>query len=267
MLDEEVRPTGILNPRAAGEQLQFSWHPPAPDLAELVERHWTVSWDRRGLAPFVQDVLPHPCANICFEPDGASVHGVITRRASHVLEGAGTTVGTTFRPAAFASLTLAPMTALADRGLSLSEVFGPAGEALSSEMEAHTDVRDRIVAIEAFLRTRWSAPDSGATYTEQIIDWMLRAPAETRVSDVAAQHGLSIRALQRLFRRYVGTGPKWVLQRYRLRAAAERIAAGERGSWAEVATELGYVDQAHFIHDFHALVGCTPRAYEIACRA
>lgn len=94
---------------------------------------------------------------------------------------------------------------------------------------------------------------------------MLEAPAGTRATDVAAHHGLSTRALQRLFHRYVGAGPKWVLQRYRLHEAADRIAAGDRGGWAEVATDLGYADQAHFIRDFHALVGCTPGAYEAAC--
>ena len=86
---------------------------------------------------------------------------------------------------------------------------------------------------------------------------MLTAPAAIRVSDAAREHGLSTRALQRLFSRYIGAGPKWVLQRYRLHEAAERIAAGDRGDWAQVAAELGYADQADFIRDFRALVGCS----------
>ena len=77
--------------------------------------------------------------------------------------------------------------------------------------------------------------------------------------------GLSARSLQRLFRRYVGVGPKWVLQRYRLHEAAERIADGEGGDWAAFALELGYFDQAHFIKDFKALVGCSPAEYAAIC--
>jgi AraC-like DNA-binding protein len=35
--------------------------------------------------------------------------------------------------------------------------------------------------------------------------------------------------------------------------------------WAEVAAELGYFDQSHFIRDFTAAIGLTPVAYAQAC--
>jgi AraC-like DNA-binding protein len=260
------RPRGILNPGAAEGRLVFCWYPPAGDLTDLVERHWSVRWDLVGEPPFVQEVLPHPGANLCFEPTGASVHGVITRRARHRLDGAGLTVGTMFRPAGFAGLAALPMRGLTDRGVPLPIVFGPGAATLEREVERHQDVQDRIAAIESFLRERRPAPDPTAELIERIVDWMLAAPAGTRVSETARKHGLSTRQLQRQFSRYLGVGPKWVLQRYRLHAAAERIAAGGRRHWAQVAAELGYADQAHFIRDFRAVVGCTPGAYAAACR-
>jgi AraC-like DNA-binding protein len=79
--------------------------------------------------------------------------------------------------------------------------------------------------------------------------------------ELAARHAMSQRTLQRLFRRYVGVSPKWVLQRYRLHEAAERIAEGRDGDWAATALELGYFDQAHFIRDFKALIGASPAQY------
>jgi AraC-like DNA-binding protein len=68
------------------------------------------------------------------------------------------------------------------------------------------------------------------------------------------------RGLQRLFREYVGVSPKWVIQRYRLFEAAERLSAGEVDD-AQLARELGYFDQAHFIRDFKAVVGRSPQAF------
>ena len=47
------------------------------------------------------------------------------------------------------------------------------------------------------------------------------------------------------------------------------VALADGGStitWAEVAAELGYFDQSHFIRDFTAAVGMTPAAYADACR-
>lgn len=122
------------------------------------------------------------------------------------------------------------MAELADRSLPLAAVFGPDGTTLELEVEAQTGAG----AIETFLRARLTTPDPTAQLVEHIIAWMLRCPVGSRVTDVAAHHEMSTRALQRLFRRYVGAGPKWVLQRYRLHSAAERIAAGDRGGWAEI---------------------------------
>jgi AraC-like DNA-binding protein len=77
---------------------------------------------------------------------------------------------------------------------------------------------------------------------------------------------LNKRTLQRLFARYVGVSPKWVIQRYRLHEAAERLAAGELIHQAELALDLGYSDQAHFVRDFKSIVGVSPAAYARAAR-
>ena len=69
------------------------------------------------------------------------------------------------------------------------------------------------------------------------------------------------RTLQRLFERYVGVGPKWVIRRYRLHEVAERLSEGKAVNLAELALDLGYFEQAHFIKDFRALVGVTPAGY------
>jgi AraC-like DNA-binding protein len=44
------------------------------------------------------------------------------------------------------------------------------------------------------------------------------------------------------------------------------LAEDHHRPWAEVAAELGYFDQSHFIRDFTAAVGLTPVAYARACR-
>jgi AraC-like DNA-binding protein len=81
-----------------------------------------------------------------------------------------------------------------------------------------------------------------------------------RVEDLVVRWELPKRTLQRLFARYVGVTPKWVIQRYRLHEAAERLASPGT-SQSQLATELGYSDQAHFIRDFRAIVGMSPAAY------
>ena len=83
---------------------------------------------------------------------------------------------------------------------------------------------------------------------------------------MAERFDLSVRKLERLFSAFVGVGPKWVIQRYRLHEAAERIAADATLDGATLAFELGYADQAHFIRDFRRLVGKSPAEYSRAFR-
>jgi AraC-like DNA-binding protein len=60
--------------------------------------------------------------------------------------------------------------------------------------------------------------------------------------------------------------PAWVIRRYRLHAAAERLTVCPTTDMQGLAYELGYADQAHFIRDFRATMGVTPGTYAAAQR-
>lgn len=87
------------------------------------------------------------------------------------------------------------------------------------------------------------------------------APSLFRVDQLAAELGLSVRSVQRLFAEYVGASPKWVLRRARLHEAATRAEQGTTVDWATLAADLGYADQAHLTRDFTATVGAPPARY------
>jgi AraC-like DNA-binding protein len=262
-----VTTRGILEPGAAAAHFQLTRLPPSPDLAPFVERHWIVAWDLRGRPPFTQEVLPHPCVNLVVEPGLAAVHGVGSGRFARELRMRGRAVGVKFRPGGFRPFVDFDIAELTGRDRPLHVMFGAAGAALAEAIEATPDERAATGVMERFLRARRPAPDPNVELIARLAREMLRDPALTRVDELAARAELSPRRLQRLFRRYVGVSPKWMLKRYRLHEAAERIAEGRAGDWTALALELGYADQAHFINDFRALVGRTPGEYAAACRA
>jgi AraC-like DNA-binding protein len=127
-------------------------------------------------------------------------------------------------------------------------------------------VEQLIAAAEEFLRARWPAEDPQVELVGRIVAALLRDRDIARVEDVANRFAIPPRTLQRLFARYVGVSPKWVLRRFRLHEAAALLATEQDRPWAEVAAELGYFDQSHFIRDFTAAIGLTPVAYAQACR-
>jgi methylphosphotriester-DNA--protein-cysteine methyltransferase len=118
-------------------------------------------------------------------------------------------------------------------------------------------------APHAFLRERArTETDPALSVVGSLVSAIAAASPGTRVSAIAAAHGISTRTMQRLFAAYVGVGPKWVLQRYRLHEAIEQLHAGPRVDWTRFALDLGYYDHAHFLRDFRALVGRSPAQYE-----
>lgn len=261
---------GILNPAAGLQHFELHRHAPAPDLARLVDWHWVVRWSL--VAPFEQEILPHPCVNLAIEARGeargASVHGIGTRREVVRLEGTGRVVATKFKPGGFFPFSPLPMRGLVDRVVPLAEVFGGAAERLERAVLDEPDDALAVRALEELLRARKEGP--GGPGLDEAMALAARAQEDRnihRAEDLARVAGVSVRTLHRAFERYIGVGPKWIIRRSRVQEAAERVASGAPVAWAALAAELGYHDQAHLIRDFKAQVGFTPAAYAVRCAA
>jgi AraC-like DNA-binding protein len=246
---------------------------PGDAVAARVDRHWCTRWDLPDGHEHVQEVLPHPCVNLVVHHGIAAVYAIPTQRDARRLTGRGAAVGTKFRPGAFAALCRVPLAVWRGGSLPLPAAFGPDGRALEAELLAvagdgdpdATDVAAAITVVEGFLAPRMPPTDPGFTLVQEVVRDMLRREPDVRVATIARDHGVSERTLQRVFREHVGVGPKWVLRRYRLHAAAERIGAEGADDLARLAQDLGYADQAHFANDFRDAIGLQPTAYAVAC--
>jgi len=129
---------------------------PAPDLADVVDRHWIVRWDLRGRPSFRQDILPHPCVNVVFEPSGPAVYGIPDGQSSHHIADAGEAVGVKFLPGAFSPYSRLSAVELTGRVVSFAEALGPEAAALE---DGDDDADARIARVEAFLRAHPAEAD------------------------------------------------------------------------------------------------------------
>lgn len=234
---------------------------PSPALAGLIQHFWIVRWDLRGLAPQVRETLPHPNIHIVFEPGRTRIQGIHSGRFTRVLEGQGGVFGVKFRPGGFRPFLGRPVSDLRDRSLALEEVFGSTAAEFEADVFAHHDDAGQLAVVERFFGPRLPPDDPEVARMAEIADAIAIDRDITTVEQVLERWGIGKRTLQRLFNDYVGIGPKWVINRYRLHEAIERLAEGGAVDWAQLALELGYFDQAHFIRDFKALVGRPPAEY------
>jgi AraC-like DNA-binding protein len=158
--------------------------------------------------------------------------------------------GAAFRPGCFRPFLGRPVSTITDRTLPAHAIF----DGLPSEATTET--------VDVFLRAHLPEPDPTAQTAADLVERIATTPGLTRVDALAAEAGLSMRRLQRLFAEYVGVGPKWVIRRYRLHEITARLAAdGQVVDWSVLAADLGYADQAHLTRDFTQLVGEPPTRY------
>jgi AraC-like DNA-binding protein len=186
------------------------------------------------------------------------------------MEGIGCVLGIKFRPGGFYPFVQRPVTEWTGRLVPADDVFdGPqtlwATQLTDAAVECQGGAGEHGAIItahlDAFLTARLPARDATAEHVAELVTLIETSADVRRVSDLVRASGRSERTLQRLFARYVGVSPAWVIRRYRLQAAAERLTAYPPADVRTVTWELGYADQAHFIRDFRATIGVTPGAY------
>ncbi|WP_165821082.1 helix-turn-helix domain-containing protein [Nocardioides gansuensis] len=260
---------GPLRPAEALQHFTLDRPAAHPDLDPWVERYWCVRWSLPGRTSYLSQVLTHPAVHLTVESGlgprhgiampAALLHGVVTRRFEVELSGSGRVFGVKFRPGGFGAFTGHDVAVWTDRVVPLADVLDTGD--LRERILAADDDRQRVRLMDGFLLERRPGPDPTYERLLGVVADMLADRGLTSVRAVCERHGVGQRTLQRLFRRYVGVGPKWVLQRFRLHDAQAMLDEGWAGDLSELAARLGWFDQAHFARDFRDLVGVPPSGY------
>ncbi len=235
--------------------------PPAPPLREYVQYYWIVRWDLRGRPPHEQRVLPNLSTHVVFGTASAGVWGPSRSVFAHVLRDRGLALGVRVVPGCCGAVLGLPARDLRDGPRSLADVLGRAVRETEDAVRRERDDSELASVADALFTERIRPLTNSERRARDAVALIAGDPALTRVDDLAARTGMTVRALQRLFTTHIGTGPKWAIRVYRLGDAEARLSSDSPPSQAELAAELGYSDQAHFARDFTSLVGTPPASY------
>ncbi len=251
---------GVLRHSPSPGTYRHTRYPPCDALADWVQHFWIESWDLRGRAPQTREVLPHPSVHLVFARGRSRIYGVQLTRFVRELKGQDCVFGVKFLPGAFYPFLRKPVYSIANCSFPAQQLFG---DALAAEEELHsrTDDRRMVEVASAFLSARLPPPDPNVENARRAVAAIAEDRRIVRVEDLMGRCGMQDRTLQRLFRRYIGASARWVIKRYRLYEALDRLSGANRSAWVDLAQELGYFDQAHFINDFKKIVGRSPSAY------
>lgn len=267
-------PRGILQHDWQEQCVVLSRFEPRQELAQSVEYYWAAHWHIPEGEVHREESLPHPCVHVVFEDSEQNAWrtqawGVVRGKFVRELSGQGWTFGIKFMPAGFAPWVNWPVSELTDTTAAIQSVFDADSQAIEQAIRSAETPNARAETAERFLHARWPKVqerfDENQQRVAEMVNCILSDPTVTRVEDLSDRFHLGHRQLQRLFQRYVGVNPKWVLQRYRLHQAVQHMTPStpkrQAEDWAQLALSLGYTDQAHFINDFKAAVGLSPGCF------
>lgn len=234
---------------------------PQPELAWCVENYWATAWEFAPGHGATARILPHPSVNLTLEQSGLIVTGIAAGVFTRRLSGVDGAFGVKFRPGAFRPFLDMPVRELSGVGMSAHGLLAGSTQ-LEANLRAAGSFSGQADVVADYVAARGLRGDDTVELVARVVRALVHDPEIRRVGDACSRFDISERALQRLFAEYVGVSPRWVLRRGRLHAAADRVielaAGGRPGGWADLAADLGYVDQAHFIRDFRDVVGVPP---------
>ncbi len=254
-------PTQVLNPFRASKKYSYQLIEAAADLTDYVDSHWAMHWDLGDRLPFKLQIASSPYVAITFTQYGCFVTGISTGIYTYTISGTGSLYGTLFKPEGFHQFYNQPLVTLTDKELPAGMVLKDFDDSLNNQVLGVDSDIDAILIIEDVLRKTPPIYDPNTALVSSIIAYATANPTES-TTQLAKKYAMSERKLQELFQKYVGVGRKWICMRERLQKALDVAARSTaKPIWTEIAQELNYGDQSHFINDFKRVIGMSPNRY------
>jgi AraC-like DNA-binding protein len=149
-----------------------------------------------------------------------------------------------------------PMSELEGRVVSLDDLLPRAHlvERLAElpDHDARFDLLDRLLA------THTAAAPPRARIARWACDRIERSGGNVDVRTLARELGYSEKQVARIFRDWVGLTPKRYGRLVRFHRLVSRLKVDPHATWAALAADLGFYDQAHLLREVRQFGGSTP---------
>ena len=249
---------------------------PAADLADAVECYWE-GWG--NIPPLVEKILPRTGIELMFnlkgehvvrELDGKTLdadyqNGWLSglQRRYMLIETTGGShfVAARLKPWGAWRLLREPMREVSCRVPLVDDIWGNDAERLSTRLAEAPNLYARFDLLEDHMRRRIDFSKDADHGVVEASRQMINQQGRVRIEDLCRSIGTSRVTLSRKFNDQVGLTPKTYARVVRISSLMNHLAVKGEDSWAMLAEDFGYHDQAHLSHDFQDFCGTTLTDY------
>lgn len=241
--------------------------PPAV-LQPYVRYFWTLEVDYRITNAFPVRTYVDDSSGILLEY--AYDHGTLIPRRS-MLYGQTTlptmnndnapfkALGVLFHPFTIRELSGIPARELTNRRIPPDELLRIP---LNGLFSAPDTLQHMVQALSGYLINRIPAGGGQDGFIRHYINAIKANPCTISVRQLCHNFHITERQLERKFQEYIGVSPRHYIKLSRFKEALNRIANTTPDKLSDIAYQLNYFDQAHFIKQAKALTGVTPKALQ-----
>ena len=156
-----------------------------------------------------------------------------------------------------------PMHTCSDGIVRLADVWRGMAAEIEDKLANAQDNATRVAIVQQYLlgQLAQSKDDKQVAHCLELIQLSAEALS---VKQVTGNAGVSQRQLSRKFQQCLGISPKEYLRVTRFIRSLQHLKRYPDQSLTDLAYESGYYDQAHFIRDYKAYTGHTPREVALA---
>ena len=253
-------------------------HFPQPPLSQFVENMWlvegaTTDYTREKILPdgaieLIIDLDSQPKS--IFEDEASERFRTVKKgwisgeRTRYIVIGADSNqsmVGIRFRPGGAYPFFGFPISELSESVTELDLIWGNLVDEIRDQLQGIESPEARLLRLESFLLGQARRSLEANRLITFAVYQLQHSPQFLAIRDLANTIGITQKHLISQFEKVVGLRPKSFARVCKFQKVVNLIEQQNQIQWAAIASDCGYYDQAHFIHEFQAFSGLNPSTY------
>ncbi|MBR9998199.1 MAG: AraC family transcriptional regulator [Cyclobacteriaceae bacterium] len=169
--------------------------------------------------------------------------------------------GIRFKPEGFYNIFGVPASEFSGKFEDMEDIAGTAFREFCEKLRDSQTISRRLIIAEQYILRNLEKMKLNMDYVNRAAEIIRQEKGFIRIEDLSGQVFISIRQLEREFKRKVGISPKLYMRIARLNEVHRQLEQHDKLDFTAVTYACGYSDQAHFIRDFKNLTGEKPSLF------
>jgi AraC-like DNA-binding protein len=171
-------------------------------------------------------------------------------------------IAAVFRPFGACNFWEFPLHHLENATVNLLDTDGIGAKIVEERINLANSVPERVAIVEDYLLGRFKPVDKGdLQLIKTIVITIMQHRGQITASELSKRLFLTGKSLERTCAALIGISPKQFIRIVRFQEVINGFTKKDNKLLSEISCENGYFDQAHFIKDFKALSGFTPKEF------